>query len=128
LILEQGFLLGVLCRCDLVPRAAADEPVSARMSGEVLAIDPNATLGDAVAALRGFRVGCLPVVAGDLLVGVITRGDLRRAGVPEELLGARYCAACGSPHGVRAHPRLEGVDFCLACLDVNARFALGVAE
>ena len=55
------------------------------------------------------------VSAGEL-VGIITRGDLRRAGVEESLLGAHYCACCGSPHGVREDPR--GVaEFCLDCIE-----------
>jgi CBS domain-containing protein len=58
------------------------------MTRDVLAIHPEATLGEAVAAMRAFQIDCLPVVDRDLLVGALTRGDLRRAGVAEELLGA----------------------------------------
>jgi len=64
-----------------------------------------------------FEVGCLPIVDEHGLRGVVTRGDLRRAGVEEALLGASRCASCGSRHGVRPHPTLEAVEFCLDCLD-----------
>jgi acetoin utilization protein AcuB len=117
LVVDEGAVIGVLCRCDLFPRPGADETVADRMSREVFAVPPGATLADAVAAMSGLGIGCLPVVAGGLLVGVLTRGDLRRAGVPEALLGARRCGACGSLHGVRSHPRLGETDFCLDCLE-----------
>jgi hypothetical protein len=116
-VVDAGRVVGVLCRCDLYPRPRAKERVADRMSSDVLAVPPLATLGDVVAALSGLGIGCLPVVDGGRLVGMITRGDLRRSGVPEALLGARRCAACGSPHGVRCHPRIDDADFCLDCLE-----------
>jgi hypothetical protein len=86
------------------------------MSREVFVIDADASLNEAVAGMAALQIGCLPVVQKGDLVGVITRGDLRRAGIDEALLGARYCASCGSPHGVCPDPR-GAVEFCLDCLD-----------
>jgi signal-transduction protein with cAMP-binding, CBS, and nucleotidyltransferase domain len=107
----------VLCRCDLYPAAEPDEPISARMTHTVFAIEPTASLDDAAEAMARAHVGCLPVVAGDAVLGVITRGDLRRAGAPEELLGAMRCTDCGSPHGVRAYEH-SGLELCLDCIDL----------
>jgi CBS domain-containing protein len=118
LVLDGRQLVGVLCRCDLVS-TPAHVPVAALMRKDLFALDARETLGVAAAAMRRLAVGALPVVSDFLVLGVITRGDLRRAGVPEELLGARRCAACGSVHGVRAHPRLCCVDFCLDCLELE---------
>jgi hypothetical protein len=53
---------------------------------------------------------------------MITRGDLRRTGVPEAVLGARYCSACGSSRGVRKAAGTD-VDYCLECLVARRRWA-----
>jgi hypothetical protein len=112
---QEDRLVGILCRCDLVG-APPDAPVSAYMSQEIFAIPRNATLEDAVSALAGLRIGCLPVVSDGIVVGIITRGDLRRAGVSEQLLGASTCACCASPHGV-TQDRRQDLELCLDCLD-----------
>jgi CBS-domain-containing membrane protein len=73
-------LVGVACRCDLGrggTRAVADV-----MSSDVFAAPPATTLGDAAAAMKQLHVSCLPVVAGPLVLGIITRRDLDRIGVP----------------------------------------------
>jgi acetoin utilization protein AcuB len=112
-------LVGVVCRCQLY-RARPELPIGDIVAPHVFALDIYATLGEAVAAMAELGVGCLPVLDDGALVGVITRGDLRRMGAPEALLGARYCAGCGSPHGVRSDD--HGVDTCLDCLDVHDMF------
>jgi CBS domain-containing protein len=45
------------------------------MASRVVAVDPDAPLAEAAALLREHKIGCLPVVAGDALVGVLTEGD-----------------------------------------------------
>ena len=47
------------------------------------------TGANAVALVREHDVGSLPVLAGESVVGVLTRDDLRRAGVPARELGSR---------------------------------------
>jgi CBS-domain-containing membrane protein len=115
-VLEAGRLAGILCRCDLVV-APPEAPVAAHMTREVFALRAGATLGEALAAMTSLRVGVLPVIGDRLIVGMISRGDLRRVGVPEERLGASRCARCDSPRGVRRHPRRPDVDECLECLE-----------
>ena len=73
-------LAGVACRCDL--GRGGERAVGEVMSSDVFAAPPSTSLGDAAAAMKQLRIGCLPVVAGPLVLGVVTRRDLDRAGVP----------------------------------------------
>lgn len=113
----SGRLVGVLCRCDLYPEPAPTDVVADRMSSHIYALAPSASLAEAAAAMATLGVGCLPVVQHDRAIGVVTRGDLRRAGVPEALLGAGRCAACGSHRGVRPDTH-SGIEYCLDCIDL----------
>ena len=116
-VVERDKLVGVLCRCDLYPEPSPHESVAARMASTVYAVEPSATLAEAAAAMKSLAVGCLPVVQRDRPVGVVTRGDLRRAGVPEPALGAHCCVECGSVHGVRTDAH-GGLEYCLDCIDL----------
>ena len=49
------------------------------MSANVVTIEEDATLGEAVALMEGKRVKRLPVVAGNKLIGMVTRADFVRA-------------------------------------------------
>lgn len=73
-------LAGVACRCDL--GRGGSRAVGDVMSPDVFAAAPATTLGEAAAAMKQLRIGCLPVVAGPLVLGIVTRRDLDRAGVP----------------------------------------------
>jgi CBS domain-containing protein len=50
-------------------------PVKDVMATHVVTVDPALALAEAAALLREHQVGCLPVVAGDELVGILTEGD-----------------------------------------------------
>lgn len=52
------------------------------MSSDVFAVEPATPLGIVAAALKQLQIGCLPVVSGPLVFGILTRRDLDRAGVP----------------------------------------------
>lgn len=120
IVVDDGALAGVICRCDLMPDALPGEVVADHMSYPVWVVSPATTLLDAALIMRELQVGSLLVADGDELRGVVTRGDLRRIGLPEPLLGAHFCALCGSSHGVRAYPT-GGPDLCLECIEVAAR-------
>jgi CBS domain-containing protein len=116
-VVDGGKLVGVLCRCDMYPEPQPHEDVAARMASTVYVLDRSATLGEAAAAMKTLSVGCLPVVHHGRPVGLVTRGDLRRAGVPEPALGAHFCLECGSVHGVRPDAH-SGLEYCLDCIDL----------
>jgi hypothetical protein len=67
--------------------------------------------------MRENRVGCVPVIAEGHILGVVTRSDIRRAGILIEDPHGEVCAACGSDHHVRPDPRDSGTLFCLECLE-----------
>lgn len=54
----------------------ADSSVADIMSSDVAVIEPTAPVSKAAALMRRRRIGCLPVVAGRRLVGILTRSDL----------------------------------------------------
>jgi hypothetical protein len=109
--------VGVVCRCDWA-RARPDTPVGALVHSPLFALSLRNNLGQAAASLAQLGIGCLPVVdAAGRLLGMVTRGDLRRAGVPERLLGAHRCCECGTVHSVTRGP--HGLDLCIDCIDVE---------
>ncbi len=82
LVTAREALVGIVALSDLRREGRVGEV----MSREVIAIEPTATLGEAAAALRALAIGCLPVVSERVVAGLLTRGDLRRLGIPDELL------------------------------------------
>ena len=90
-------------------------PVSAWMSAPVITVGATASLEEAADLIRERSIGCLPVVVGGLIVGVVTRGDLWRAGLRREQLGTHLCAACRTHRHVRPDRNMEDVTFCLEC-------------
>jgi hypothetical protein len=118
-VVRGDTLVGVTCLCRL-DRAERAQPIAGVLDENVLALDIGASLGEAAAAMAALGVGCLPVLDGDVVAGVITRGDLRRLGLPAAALGGRRCVSCGSRHGVRAED--HGVDTCLDCAELRDAF------
>jgi CBS domain-containing protein len=81
----EGRLLGVVTEADLLRggagRGAATAPVAVRevMSVPPRVTEPTADLADVVASMLAAGVRMVPVVEGELLVGVLTRRDALRA-------------------------------------------------
>ena len=116
LAVRDGRLVGVLCRCDLASASPVD-PIESFMHGEVVSAAPGDGAEQAARTMRERGVGCLPVLtASGELVGVLTRGDLRRAGVLPGVPGVDVCAACGQPYGLLPAGSPEGLVLCRACL------------
>jgi CBS domain-containing protein len=80
LVMDSENLVGILCLCDL-DEAPGGAAVSEWMSVPVLTIRPDATLADAADTMSECAVGCLPVVTGGLILGVLSQEELARAGV-----------------------------------------------
>ncbi|MDR3682991.1 MAG: CBS and ACT domain-containing protein [Geothrix sp.] len=83
-VVEGGRLVGVVTDRDLrlatsslspAPRSAG-EPVSRVMSSPVLTADPLDPVEDAARIMRDRKIGCLPVLDGSDLVGILTGMDL----------------------------------------------------
>src|SRR5919201_2374166 len=83
LVIEDGSLTGIVCQADL-QQARTSAMVGECMSSPVLCIGPETTLKEAADIMQENSVGCLPVVTGAFLVGVITRDKLVRMGVESD--------------------------------------------
>ena len=79
LVTESGAVAGVACLCDLEGADKAT-PVSELMSTPVAEVTPTTPLSEAAKLMRDFEVGCLAVSVNGFPIGVVTRGDLYRAG------------------------------------------------
>jgi len=79
-VTEKNRVLGVLSERDL--GGARGGPlrrgrnVSDLMSSSVVTTGPQATVRQAANKMRGRAVGCLPVVSGERVVGIVTVSDL----------------------------------------------------
>jgi CBS domain-containing protein len=80
-VVENERLVGVTCLCDL-GGGRGDQLVATCLSPRVFAIALSATLGEAAAAMAKLGIGCLPVLDGEQLVGVITHDNLVRIAAP----------------------------------------------
>ena len=78
-------------------------------------LEPQLSLSDAAGIMGGRAFRCLPVVANGHMLGVVTGGDLRRAGVAKED-ATPVCASCGIRFHVHSKPG-SPVAFCLECLE-----------
>ncbi len=87
---DDGRIAGVVSQRDIVfgavawtlgqGRAAHDKaleayPVKEVMATDVATVDPDAPLREAAALMTERKLGCLPVVEGEALVGILTEGD-----------------------------------------------------
>lgn len=111
-IVEGGILVGIVCTCDL-RGGAAEEHLGRRMRTPVVTIRPDAPTWDALGTMKQADVGALPVLYHGFLIGIVTAGDLERAG----LYPARgHCALCGARHHVR---RTAKGNRCVACREIE---------
>jgi CBS domain-containing protein len=89
-VVDEGRVVGVVSQRDIFHGALAwslgqgrrahetlltSSAVKDVMASNVVTVDPQAALAEAAALLRDHKIGCLPVVAGDALVGILTEGD-----------------------------------------------------
>jgi acetoin utilization protein AcuB len=112
----QG-LVGIVCVCDLEPGQNEAEIVGV-MQSPVITIGADAPIERAAHMMRFYRIGCLPVVDQGRMLGIVSRGDLSRAGLSNETLyGDRVCASCGQHHEVLAHENIDFLFFCRDCLE-----------
>ncbi|HEU4520555.1 MAG TPA: CBS domain-containing protein [Thermoanaerobaculia bacterium] len=77
-VLDNGKVIGILTYLQLNKRNDR-ELVRDIMSRDVPVVDPETTLRKAAALMLNGTSGCLPVMEGEQLAGIITTSDLRRA-------------------------------------------------
>jgi acetoin utilization protein AcuB len=112
LVLQGNDLVGLVCICDL-DQARTGAKVADCMTRDPITVDvaTSAELAGRLMVERG--ISCLPVLGGGALRGVLTLGDLRRAGVVDS--PAESCVSCGSTDHVRCEGRGRSVGYCLQC-------------
>jgi CBS domain-containing protein len=99
-VVEAEEPLGMICVCDLedAPLDAALGPFMKRPIATIAAVS---SIQEAACKMAIFGIGSLLVTFEGRVVGILTRGDLLRAGLSEaEALGDRRCSACGDYHHV----------------------------
>ncbi len=77
-VMDRKRVVGVLSDRDLADRSQ-DLHVSEVMTRGVATISPRATLGQAAGKMEGRTIGCLTVMDGSKLAGIVTISDLLRA-------------------------------------------------
>jgi CBS-domain-containing membrane protein len=113
-VLDAGQVAGVLSASEFV-HARLDFDAAGQMHVPAVCIDPGAPLEQAVAEMNAGDVSCLLAMDGDRLVGILTRGDLLRAGLSDEqVVGERRCSACGTYRHVHRGAR-DGLMLCVDC-------------
>lgn len=81
LIMEKGKLIAIVTERDLREHSGYLEStrVTAAMRPNVLTITPNQTAEDAARLMLEHKIGGLPVMEGDRVVGILTSSDLLKA-------------------------------------------------
>jgi CBS domain-containing protein len=74
-LLSYRTLLRLLSDHDSDGRAVALLPIGEVMRRDPIVIGPETTLQRAIAIMREHHIGCLPVVQGKTLVGIVTEHD-----------------------------------------------------
>ncbi len=66
------------------PKTPDQIPVEAVMTSNVMTLSPHSSMVTAAGLMRRERIGSVPIVDGDSLVGIITRSDILEAFVARE--------------------------------------------
>ena len=85
---HRGRLVGMITRKDLDKaqlHGLGDVPVGDFMTEDIITISPHAPITEAHRTMALRNIGRLPVMDGDVLVGILTRTDLIRALYPNSL-------------------------------------------
>jgi CBS domain-containing protein len=92
LVCEQDRLCGIVTDRDLAIRCVADgesvhEPIGEFCSTDVFTLAPDDDVKQAVDAMKDHAIRRIPIVQGELLVGVVSLGDLAQEQDPRSALG-----------------------------------------
>jgi acetoin utilization protein AcuB len=97
-VVEDGVLVGIVTDRDLrdavnaittsahsagtterTPETADETPIDMVMSHNAITLAPHSTIITAAELMRRERIGSVPIVDGQKLVGIVTRGDILEA-------------------------------------------------
>lgn len=90
LVLDDGELAGILSERDyarqviLKGKASRDTPVRDIMTTSVVSVSPDRTIDDCMALMTERRIRHLPVLQSDVLLGVLSIGDVVKAVISEK--------------------------------------------
>ena len=126
LVIEDGSLAGIVAQRDL--QEAGDATfVGACMKSPVLCVAPDTTVEEARDIMEENEVGCLPVVTGTFLVGMLTREKLvPHSGLPsrgpldEPAAELGPCTACGADDA-KPYYRAGMLPLCPTCAELLPR-------
>jgi acetoin utilization protein AcuB len=133
-VVEDGRLVGILSDTDLrnasfgappsegVQEHAGNRPVRDAMRTQVWSVTPDDSVEDALLILSREKFSALPVLSGDLLVGIITRADLLNAFV--DLLDVNEVCFCVDVTFPRSMARFEELIATFAGIGVEVRSVL----
>jgi CBS domain-containing protein len=75
-VMDDTHVVGVLSTRDIGPRPPASASVADVMSPRPVTAAPSTTVRQAANLMRGRSLGCLPIVEGGRLKGIVTVSDL----------------------------------------------------
>ena len=82
-VMEKGRLVGIVCQTDILRIAKSgsiqDVLVQDVMTKDVVAVSPTDSAVQVARLMIDKKINRIPVVEGEKLVGIVTRGDLIRA-------------------------------------------------
>jgi CBS domain-containing protein len=90
LVMDQGRLVGVMSERDyarkvvLQGRSSETTPVRDIMSSPAVVVTPDRTVDDAMRLMTERRIRHLPVMRGDVVLGVVSIGDLVKSLIQEQ--------------------------------------------
>jgi len=91
-VLEQGNLVGIFSERDYVRLAVRQKetlnrlPVRTFMTRDVITVAPDQSVSDCMLLMTNRRIRHLPVIENDLLVGMVTIGDVVKTMISDQAL------------------------------------------
>lgn len=90
LIVEDGKLVGIFTERDyarkliLKGKSSKDTPISELMTSKLVTVTPDTTIDECMRLMTGRKIRHLPVLENDVLVGIISIGDVVRFIIDEQ--------------------------------------------
>ena len=101
-VIEGDLAVGIVCTCDL-EESPPSGSVGLVMKRPALSVVASTLGSEALEVMNAHRVGSLIVLDGDKVVGIVTRRDLARGGMPVMSDPRGHCSCCGSLSHLREH-------------------------